>query len=113
MYDKYCLSTPKKVEFFGDVLSRIQRELETRDLLEIPTEKLFATYAHFYGEAQQHALPELTLRLNPSGSSLVIWDPREASEYPDKSARQELTKSRPKVGQNFTIFSGQTLAIAA
>ena len=32
MYDKYDLSTRKKVEFFGDILSRIQRELETRDL---------------------------------------------------------------------------------
>ena len=32
MYDKYYLSTRKKVEFFGDVLSRIQDELETWDL---------------------------------------------------------------------------------
>ena len=31
LYDKYYLSTRKKVEFFGDVLSRIQGELETRD----------------------------------------------------------------------------------
>jgi hypothetical protein len=61
MYDKYHLSTRKKVEFFGDILSRIQRELETRELSEIPTEKLFAMYAHFYREAQ-HALPELTFR---------------------------------------------------
>jgi transcriptional regulator with XRE-family HTH domain len=61
LYDKYDLSTRKKVEFFGDVLSRIQRELETRDLSSIPTEKLFAMYAHFYREAQ-HALPELTFR---------------------------------------------------
>jgi hypothetical protein len=49
----------KKVEFFGDVLNRIQGELETRDLSAIPTEKLFAMYAHFYREAQ-HALPQLT-----------------------------------------------------
>ena len=61
LYDKYYLSTRKKVEFFGDVLSRIQGELETRDLSTIPTEKLFAMYAHFYREAQ-HALPELTFR---------------------------------------------------
>ena len=32
MYDKYYLSVRKKVEFFGDVLRRIQGELETRDL---------------------------------------------------------------------------------
>ena len=32
MYDKYYLSVRKKVEFFGDVLNRIQGELETRDL---------------------------------------------------------------------------------
>ncbi|MEI7827830.1 MAG: helix-turn-helix domain-containing protein [Euryarchaeota archaeon] len=61
LYDKYFLSVRKKVEFFGDVLSRIQGELETRDLSTIPTEKLFAMYAHFYREAQ-HALPELTFR---------------------------------------------------
>ena len=59
MYDKYCLSVRKKVEFFGDVLSRIQRELETRELSESPAEKLFATYTLFYQEAL-HALPELT-----------------------------------------------------
>jgi len=32
LYDKIYLSTRKQVEFFGDILSRIQRELETRDL---------------------------------------------------------------------------------
>ena len=41
LYDKYFLSVRKKVEFFGDVLSRIQGELETRDLSTIPMEKLF------------------------------------------------------------------------
>jgi transcriptional regulator with XRE-family HTH domain len=61
MYDKYHLSTRKRVEFFGNTLSRIQCELETRELSEIPTEKLFAVYAHFYREAQ-HALPELAFR---------------------------------------------------
>lgn len=59
LYDKFYLSTRKQVEFFGDILSRIQRELETRDLSSIPTEKLFAMYAHFYREAE-HALPQLT-----------------------------------------------------
>jgi hypothetical protein len=58
MYGKYDISTRKKVEFFGDVLSRIQHELETRDLSSIPTEKLFAMYAHFYREAQ-HTLPAI------------------------------------------------------
>ena len=61
LYDRYYLSVRKKVEFFGDVLSRIQGELETRDLSTIPTEKLFAMYAHFYQEAQR-ALPELAFR---------------------------------------------------
>lgn len=61
MYDKYDLSTRKKVEFFGDILSRIQRELETRDLSSISTEKLFVMYAHFYREAK-HTLPEIAFR---------------------------------------------------
>jgi len=53
MCDKYYLSVRKKVEFFGDVLNRIRGELETRDLSTIPTDKLFAMYAHFYHEAQR------------------------------------------------------------
>jgi transcriptional regulator with XRE-family HTH domain len=61
MNDKYDLSTRKKVEFFGDLLTRIQRELETRDLSSVSTEKLFAMYAHFYREAQT-ALPKITFR---------------------------------------------------
>ena len=61
MYDKYYLSVRKKVEFFGDVLARIQGELETRDLSSISTEKLFAMYAHFYREAER-TLPELKFR---------------------------------------------------
>lgn len=61
MYDKYYLSVRKKVEFFGDVLNRIQSELETRDLSTISTEKLFAMYAHFYQEAQR-ALPDITFK---------------------------------------------------
>jgi transcriptional regulator with XRE-family HTH domain len=61
MYDKYYLSARKKVEFFGNVLSRIQRELETRDLSTIPTDKLFAMYAHFYREAQ-NTLPKLEFK---------------------------------------------------
>ncbi len=61
LYDKYFLSVRKKVEFFGEVLSQIQRELETRDLSTIQTGKLFAMYAHFYRETQ-HALPELAFR---------------------------------------------------
>lgn len=58
LYDKYYLLVRKKVEFFGDVLTRIQNELDTRDLSTIPTEKLFAMYAHFYQEAQR-ALPAI------------------------------------------------------
>ena len=61
MYDKYRLSTRKQVEFFGETLSRIQAELETRDLSDVSTEKLFGMYAHFYQEAQR-VLPKLVFR---------------------------------------------------
>lgn len=61
MHDKFYLSSRKRVEFFGHILSRIQHELETRDLSEIPTDKLFAMYAHFHREAER-ALPELMFR---------------------------------------------------
>jgi transcriptional regulator with XRE-family HTH domain len=82
LYDKYYLSARRKVEFFGDVLSQIQSELETRDLSEIPTEKLFAMYAHFHREAER-LLPQLVFRSDeevkvakahrlPSDTDLVI-----------------------------------------
>ena len=58
LYDKYYLSVRKKVEFFGDVLNRIHDDLETRDLSTVPTDKLFAMYAHFYQEAQR-SLPAI------------------------------------------------------
>ena len=61
LYDKYYLLVRKKVEFFGDVLSRTRGELETRDPSTIPTEKLFAMYAHLYREAQRE-WPVLTFR---------------------------------------------------
>jgi hypothetical protein len=58
LYDRYYLSTRKKVEFFGEIRSRSQSELETQSLSDIPTEKLFSDYAHFYREAER-ALPQL------------------------------------------------------
>jgi hypothetical protein len=50
LYDRYCLSVRKKVEFFSDVLSRTRGELETQDLSAVLTDKLFAMYAHIYRE---------------------------------------------------------------
>jgi len=56
MYDKFYLSTREQVEFFGDVVSGIQRELETWELSKVLTEKLFVMYAHFYRKAH-HRCP--------------------------------------------------------
>ncbi|MGZ4849158.1 MAG: helix-turn-helix domain-containing protein [Halobacteriota archaeon] len=83
MYDKYYLSVRKKVEFFGDVLNRIRGELETWDFSTIPTDKLFAMYAHFYHEAQR-SLPEIKFRSegeiaaekSERGTLDDIWDER-------------------------------------
>ena len=55
MYYKFDLSTRKKVEFFGDVLSKIQRELETRDLSSIQTEKLFASARQARGSTSAYS----------------------------------------------------------
>jgi hypothetical protein len=49
------------MEFFGDVLSRIQGELVTWHLSKILTDKLFAICAHIYQEAQRE-WPVLTFR---------------------------------------------------
>jgi hypothetical protein len=68
--DKYDLLTRKKVEFFGDVLSQIQRELDTRDLSQISTELLFAMCAHFFRKTQ-HTLPEITFRMRKGQSRKI------------------------------------------
>jgi transposase len=41
LQDKYFVSKKKRVEYFGEQLSRLNDELAKRDLSEIPTEKLF------------------------------------------------------------------------
>ena len=92
LYDRYYLSVRKKVEFFGDVLRRIQGELETRDLSTIPTEKLFAMCAHFYQEAQRE-WPVLTFRNDDevrvakgqrllNTTDVVLLDRREPQHWP-------------------------------
>src|SRR5674536_2607 len=95
MYDKYYLSVRKKVEFFGDVLNRIQSELETRDLSTISTEKLFAMYAHFYQEAQR-ALPDIKFKdereVQASRSEQALLDEVGKSLNSGKSD-QNLTKT--------------------
>jgi len=91
-YDRYYLSVRKKVEFFGDVLSRIQGELETRDLSTILTDKLFAIYAHIYRQAQRE-WPVLTFRNDDevrgakgqrllNTTDLVLLDRRERQHGP-------------------------------
>lgn len=41
LQEKYYVSKKKRVEFFGEQLSRLYVELEKRDLTDIPTEKIF------------------------------------------------------------------------
>lgn len=107
LYDKFCLSTRKQVEFLGDILNRIQRELETRDLSEVPTEKLFALYAHFYREAQ-HALPELTFR---NDDEVAVAKARRLPSSDDALlAALNVFSPSKKTDQNSTIFSAQTIA---
>lgn len=38
--EKYCLSSPKKLELYGDVLLKLKDEVLKRDFSDIPTEKL-------------------------------------------------------------------------
>lgn len=38
---KYKIIKVKRLEFLGNVLSKIQEELDTRDFKEVPTDKLF------------------------------------------------------------------------
>lgn len=41
LYDKYYMVKEKRITLFGEFLERIREELESRDLSDIPTERLF------------------------------------------------------------------------
>ncbi|MEQ8226420.1 MAG: hypothetical protein ABRQ37_29160 [Candidatus Eremiobacterota bacterium] len=41
LYEKYYMKKEKRITLFGDILKKINDELQNRDLSKIPTEKLF------------------------------------------------------------------------
>ncbi len=42
--EKYSLTTQKRLEFLGESLNKIKSELESRDLSQIPTDRLLTMY---------------------------------------------------------------------
>lgn len=41
LYEKYYMKKENRITLFGEILKKINDELQTRDLSKIPTEKLF------------------------------------------------------------------------
>src|SRR6478735_5722514 len=41
LQEKYFLTVQKSIEFYGNKIQRLENELKHRELLEVPTEKLF------------------------------------------------------------------------
>lgn len=48
LYEEYFLSKEKRIERFGKMLQRIEKELETRNLSDVETDKLLELAGKYY-----------------------------------------------------------------
>ncbi|HYA60484.1 MAG TPA: transposase family protein [Candidatus Acidoferrum sp.] len=55
--EKYSLTTQKRLEFLGENLNKIKSELESRDLSEIPTDRLLTMYFNCLKQLQAELRP--------------------------------------------------------
>jgi len=53
LYEKYYLLKENRINKFGILLNRIWEELETRDLKDIPTDKLLDMFNKFYAVVKE------------------------------------------------------------
>lgn len=53
LYEKYYLLKENRINKFGILLSKIWEELETRDLKDIPTDKLLEMFNKFYAVVKE------------------------------------------------------------
>lgn len=49
LYEKYFLLKEKRIEAFGEILQRLGKELQARDLSDLPTDKLLDLMVKYHG----------------------------------------------------------------
>lgn len=75
MKEKYGMTTEKEIEMFGEMLLAIRNELATRDLRDVPANKLVDMMLKI-SEALEAKIPEPTFLTEDE-----IWDNRNKREY--------------------------------
>jgi transcriptional regulator len=53
MKEKYNLSKKARIKIFGKILEKIKKELSTRDLTQIPADKLLSIYIMYLKHAEE------------------------------------------------------------
>ena len=78
--EKYSLTTQKRLEFLGESLNKIKNELESRDLSEIPIDRLLTMYFNCLKQLQTELRPldfkserEITQEKNPDDIRVLSW----------------------------------------
>ena len=64
LYEKYFLLKQSRIKFFGDTLKKIKRELDTRNLKNIPTDKLLDVFIKYYSLLKEEYV-ELHFKTDP------------------------------------------------
>lgn len=74
MQEKYYIKKEKKITLFGEKLIVIIKELEKRDLSEVPTEKLFDLMIKYSDHLSKEGL-ELIFTQQRSSDEILLIDP--------------------------------------
>jgi len=61
---KYSLTRKSRIELMGNVLNKIQAELDSRDYSDVPTEKLFDYLLKYSTELQKHYEPPVFTQMS-------------------------------------------------
>lgn len=77
MLEKYRMTTEKKIEMFGEMLLAMRNELATRDLYDVPANKLVDMFLNIFKALEAETSEPKFL----TGDE--IWDNRNKREYVD------------------------------
>jgi len=56
LYEKYYLQKENRLQTFGELLQRIKKEIEGRDLTDVPTEKLLDLYIKYSDKVREEVV---------------------------------------------------------
>jgi len=84
LYEKYYLHKETRLQAFGELLSKIKKEIEGRSLSDVSTEKLLELYLKYQAQAKEEVTEPVFK------SSKEVEDERE-----DKALLEELTTVKP------------------